>query len=83
MIKLLVKEVSNKLPTVVVNNPILTLSVLALLIPIVLLYGASKFSSASNEGLIFFSVLSFISLSYAIWVLVLFTKRVSDDQDKS
>lgn len=63
------------------NNPSLTIAVLALLVPVVLLFGATKFVNASLEALVFFGVLGVFALVYSAWV-VFFVKGGRDASSK-
>ncbi len=61
------------------KNPSLTIAIVALSVPIVLLFGATKFFSASVEALIFFGVLGVSALLYSAWIVFF----VSREHDKS
>ncbi len=61
------------------KNPSLTVAIVALSVPIVLLFGAAKFFSASVEALIFFGVLGISALVYSAWIVFF----VSREHDKS
>lgn len=56
------------------KNPSLTVAIIALSVPIVLLFGATKFFSASLEALIFFGVIGVSTLVYSAWI-VFFVSR--------
>ncbi|CAK8723081.1 hypothetical protein GCAAIG_12765 [Candidatus Electronema halotolerans] len=57
-----------------VKNPSLAIAIVALSVPIVLLFGAAKFSSASVEALVFFGILGVSALAYSAWI-VFFVSR--------
>ena len=63
------------------KNPSLTVSILALLVPVVLLFSATQFSGASIEALVFFGVLGVSTLAYSAWVVSL-VKGGSDGTSK-
>lgn len=52
------------------TDPALTVSVLALLIPVFLLFCAAQFSASSVEALVFFGILGVSVLVYSAWVVV-------------
>lgn len=51
------------------KSPSLAIAVLALIVPVVLLYGATKFANASAEALVFFGLLGVSALAYSAWVV--------------
>lgn len=51
------------------KNPSLTIAVFALVVPIVLLFGATEFANASSEALVFFGVLGVSALAYSAWIV--------------
>ncbi len=50
-------------------------SSLALIVPLVLLYGATNFASASIEALVFYGVLGACALVYSAWVVTYLKKE--------
>lgn len=63
------------------KNPSFSVTVIALLVPIVLLFSASKFASASIEALIIFGILGVSTLLYSGWI-IFFINRKYDDNSK-
>ena len=60
-----------------VKNPSLTVAIVALSVPVVLLSGAAKFSSASIEALIFFGILGVSALAYSAWIVFFISQEHS------
>ena len=54
------------------KNPSLAVAIFALIVPIVLLYGATKFTSAPMEALVLFGFLGVSALAYSAWVVSYF-----------
>ena len=63
------------------KNPSLAVALFALAVPMVLLYGATKFVSAPIESLVLFGFLSIAALVYSAWVFSFF-KGDSNVQSK-
>ena len=54
------------------KNPSLAVAIFALAVPMVLLYGATKFVSASMGALVLFGFLGVSALAYSAWVVFYF-----------
>ena len=63
------------------KNPSLSIAIIALVVPVVLLFGATKFANSSSEALVFFGVLGVSALAYSAWV-VSFVKGGRDANSK-
>lgn len=61
------------------KNPLLIISIFSMMVPIALLYGASKYASSSLEALVFFGIIGISALAYSAWVVSLVIKRVDND----
>ena len=60
------------------RNPIVAIIILSLLVPIILLYEATKFTDAQSEALI-----RVLSLAYSVWVISSIKKIDSSLLDKN
>ncbi len=56
------------------KSPSLAVSMAALVVPVVMLWAATKFVSASVEAIIFMGALSVCVLGYCVWVVYYFRK---------
>ena len=65
------------------RNPIVVIIIFSLLVPIILLYGATKFVDAQSEALIFFALIGVLSLAYSVWVISSIKKIDSSLLDKN
>ncbi|MBT6690394.1 hypothetical protein HN903_02675 [archaeon] len=68
------KEIFNAFPHLA-KNPILAVSIAVLVIPVVMLWAATKFASSSIEAIVSFSILGVCALGFAGWVFSLFMGR--------
>lgn len=64
------------------KNPSLAVALFALFVPIVVLFGATKFVSAPLESLLLFGFLSIAALIYSAWVFSIFNGK-SDEKYKN
>ena len=64
------------------KKPTLAITIFALIVPVTLLFGAAKFSSASNEALFFFAVLGISSLLYSVWIVRYFNRREESSDEE-
>ncbi|MCI5132218.1 MAG: hypothetical protein D3904_12025 [Candidatus Electrothrix sp. EH2] len=65
------------------KNPSLSVALLALCVPVIMLFGAAKFSSAQIEALIFFGILGIVALIYSAWIVICFIGRIGRRQNES
>jgi len=56
----------------VAKHPRLVITILALAVPLLLLYGATKFVSAPMPSIVLFSLLGISALVYSAWIFTTF-----------